>query len=50
MAVGPELTPSSPEYQWVQSVIQSVERRTGTWSRWNGRVYEEPNPKYLGTA
>lgn len=47
---GPELPPSSPEYQWVASVIRSVEQRTGSPTRWNGRVFEEPNPNYLGTA
>lgn len=32
------------------SVIRSVEQRTGSPTRWNGRVFEEQNPDYLGTA
>jgi hypothetical protein len=48
--LGPEIPPGSPEYIWVSSIISAVEKRTGTSSRWNGRLYEEPNPAYLGSA
>jgi hypothetical protein len=48
--LGPEIPPGSPEYIWVSSIISAVEKRTGTTSRWNGRLYEEPDPRYLGTA
>lgn len=47
---GQELQPSSPEYQWVASVIKSVEQRTGSPTRWNGRVFEELDAGALGTA
>jgi hypothetical protein len=46
----PEIPPGSPEYIWVSSIISAVEKRTGTSSRWNGRLYEEPNPAYLASA
>lgn len=47
---GPELLPSSPDYERIESVIRSVERRTGSPTRWNGRVFEEPDANLLGAA
>ncbi|MFC0627716.1 hypothetical protein [Kribbella deserti] len=31
-------------------MIKSVEQRTGSPTRWNGRVFEELDPGVLGTA
>ncbi len=47
---GAALDPRSPEYQWVARVIRSVERRTGSPTRWNGTVFEEDNQHFLGAA
>ncbi|TDU91398.1 hypothetical protein EV138_5004 [Kribbella voronezhensis] len=47
---GRELPASSPEYQWVASVIRSVEQRTGSPTRWNKQVFEELDPGVLGSA
>jgi hypothetical protein len=47
---GAELPLASPEYEWVARVIRSVERRTGSPTRWNGRVFEEMDTGILGAA
>lgn len=48
--LGREIPAGSPEYVWVSSIVASVEKRTGVNTRWNGRLHEEPNAGYLGTA
>jgi hypothetical protein len=39
--MGPEIPPTTREYQWVASIVAAVERRTGRRSSWNRRLYEE---------
>ncbi|MGY4770529.1 hypothetical protein ACXC9Q_26755 [Kribbella sp. CWNU-51] len=48
--LGPEILPGTWEHGWVAGVVRAVERRTGVPSRWNGRLYEEPNSLFLATA
>ncbi|WP_202873535.1 hypothetical protein [Kribbella speibonae] len=38
---GREIPPTTREYQWVASIVEAVERRTGRPSSWNRRLYEE---------
>ena len=45
-----EIPPGSPEYIWVSNVIAAVEKRTGLSTCWNGKLYDETDPKYLGSA
>ncbi|WP_130384612.1 hypothetical protein [Kribbella sp. VKM Ac-2569] len=47
--LGPEILPGTREYQWVASIVEAVERRTGRPSSWNRRLYEELG-KTTGTA
>ena len=39
--MGPEILPTTREYQWIASIVEAVERRTGRRSSWNRRLYEE---------
>jgi hypothetical protein len=39
-ALGPEILPGTREYEWVASIVDAVERRTGRRSSWNRRLYE----------
>ncbi|TCC20242.1 hypothetical protein [Kribbella speibonae] len=47
--LGPEILPGTREHQWVASIVEAVERRTGRPSSWNGRLYEELGAT-IGTA
>jgi hypothetical protein len=39
--LGREILPHTREYQWVASIVDAVERRTGRPSSWSRRLYEE---------
>ena len=41
MSAGRPVPPNSNEYLWVAGVVRSVEKLSGTASRWNGELYEE---------
>src|SRR5512139_1113328 len=47
--VGAAVDPHSPEYAWVQTVVQMVEKDTGQPTRWNGELFLEESDA-LGTA
>jgi hypothetical protein len=47
---GPEIDPSLPGYAWVARIVKAVEDRTGTTTRWNGRLYQELDQEYAGSA
>lgn len=50
MSAGRLIPRDSPEYQWVSSVVRSVEKLAGRPSRWNGDLHEETRPKSAGSA
>ena len=50
MTAGPPIARDSPEYQWVSSIIRSVEKLSGRPTRWNGELSEETRPEAAGSA
>ena len=48
--VGRPIPRNSNEYLWVASVIRSVEKLSGTPSRWNGELHEELRANAVGSA
>ena len=50
MSAGEPIPRDSLHYQWVSSVVRSVEKLSGRPSRWNGELYEETRPKSAGSA
>ncbi|MEV8374499.1 hypothetical protein AB0P21_17300 [Kribbella sp. NPDC056861] len=50
MNLGQAVPKNSNEYQWVRSVIQSVEKLSGRPTRWNGELNEETEANVLGSA
>lgn len=48
--LGPEIPRGTREYAWVASIVDAAERRSGVLSRWNRRLYEEPNNLNLASA
>ncbi len=47
---GPEIDPGLPGYAWVARIVESVERRAGTATRWNGKLCKEVDHQYAGSA
>lgn len=47
--LGPEILPGAREYQWVASIVDAVERRTGRRSSWDRRLFEEPTDAFART-
>jgi hypothetical protein len=50
MSAGRPVPPNSNEYLWVAGVVRSVEKLSGTASRWNGELYEETRSNAGGSA
>ncbi|GAA1607801.1 hypothetical protein GCM10009789_72770 [Kribbella sancticallisti] len=50
MSAGRPVQPHTNEYKWVANVIRSVEKLSGTPTRWNGELYEETRAKAAGSA
>jgi hypothetical protein len=48
--IGQPVPRDSNEYRWIASVIRSVEKLSGTPSRWNGELHEELLPGAVGSA
>jgi hypothetical protein len=47
---GREIAAGLPGYVWIARIVNAVEQRTGTPTRWNGRVFEELDPSFAGSA
>lgn len=47
---GREIAADLPGYGWVARIVGAVEQRTGMPTRWNGKIFEELDPAYAGSA
>ena len=47
---GREIAAGLPGYAWVARIVGAVEQRTGMPTRWNGKIFEELDPAYAGSA